>query len=1128
MRETLTTAHMFSKTTVLHTCSCWGNNKGHNSFYKRSFSWIGVIAYFSSWSSSYHSSAPHLASKMGGQCVDRDKFDDRNYDSAGISEAGSEEPSILSSDNSLYSWGGEKCSLDGFNELGDSEEEGGESGEDNDDEFSVLDSFDRNRERGAVSRMVEVDEDELRHPLVREICRLIDHRAAWTPKLESELKNLLRSLKPSQVCAVLRAQSDERVALNFFYWADRQWRYRHDPMVYHAMLIVLGKTKLCQGAKRVLQLMMRRKIQLWPEDFGCVMVSFSRAGHLRKALQILTLMQRAGVELDISICNTAINVLVEGKRLEKALRFLERMQVVGIEPNVITYNCLIKGYCEGNQIENAMKLIGEMPKGCSPDKVSYYTVMGFLCKERRIDELRRLLEKMSKESKLLPDQVTYNTLIHMFSKNGLAEEALGFLREAEERGFRVDKVGYTAIINCFCQGGRIDRAKDIVDEMLSKGCSPDVVTYTAVLNGFCRVGEVDQAKKLLQQMYKNGCKPNCVSYTALLNGLCQSGKSSEAKEMMNMSEGWWTPNFVTYSVIMHGFRRERKLSEACDVVREMIRKGFLPSPVEINLLIQSLCQTGQTDEAKKFMEECLKKGCAVNVVNFTTVIHGFCQKGDLENALSVLDDMYLNNKHPDEVTYTTVIDALGRKGRIGEATEMTKKMLHRGWMIWWLVGCMKMIQVFCYVPRVSDYYSFYFMFYMEKMKSRECFFIFLLKAFCKRNFANVQLFVHDRIESILTKFTYYVLIDSDKIIIVQTHAVIVPRRLYRRFCSTDVKVITSSSSVLSSEELSPLRHGISGDGDNEDVSYFASKLRPINVGSEWLSRRMAHEDHQRRHDTPPFSGVEAIYNTEKNCTDNLEKYPFEPSGRNASPETISMEPMSNNSFGVSTDDLELNSPSSPLSSVCQMDMDREQIDSEILSQDHAMEQEEEDDAMSYSYVIEINSDYREAACESNGVDEAIAWVKEKFQTHINSECEKEKATKDMLNEDKLSEVHTDSFTSEIQTEIEILDEKINLWSTGKEADIRLLLSSLHNILWDNSGWSVIPLWNILKISEVKKAYQRACLCLHPDKLQQRGATCPQKYVAQKAFAVLQATGYDPLVHDKAYTVLDLIRSCSRM
>ncbi|KAJ6979446.1 hypothetical protein NC653_027555 [Populus alba x Populus x berolinensis] len=412
-------------------------------------------------------------------------------------------------------------------------------------------------------RRIEIHEDEFRHPLVREICRLIECRSAWNHKHEGKMRHLLRGLKPRLVCAVLLSQSDERVALDFFYWSDRQWRYRHYPIVYCVMLDVLSKTKLCQGARRVLRLMARRGIQRGPQDFCCVMVSYSRAGKLRNAMQVLTMMQKA----------------------------------------------------------DAMELISEMPlKGCSPDKVSYYTVMGFLCKNRRIREVRDVIEKME-DTKLLADQVTYNTLIHMLSKHQHADEALQFLREAQKRGFQVDKVGYSAIVDSYCKEGRMDQAKEIVNEMFTRGCIPDVVTYTAIINGFSQAGEVGQARKMLQQMYKHGCKPNTVSYTAFLKGLCQKGNSSEAREMMKASEEqWWTPNAITYSVVMHGFRREGKLSDACDVVREMIGKGFFPTPVEINLLIQSLCRIGRVDEAKKFMEECLNMGCAVNAVNFTTIL----------------------------------------------------------------------------------------------------------------------------------------------------------------------------------------------------------------------------------------------------------------------------------------------------------------------------------------------------------------------------------------------------------------------------------------------------------------------------------------------------------------------------
>ncbi|KAE8674211.1 Detected protein of confused Function [Hibiscus syriacus] len=301
-----------------------------------------------------------------------------------------------------------------------------------------------------------------------------------TDDLESDMRQLLRSLKPLQVFAVLLSLDDERIALQFFYWADRQWRHSDS----------LKECKLSE----------------------------------------LSLMS-------------------------------------------------------------------------SPTTVS-----------SRVNEVRNLMEKMVKESNLLPDMVTYNTLIHMLSKYGHADEALEFLQEAEARGFQIDKVGHSAIVHPYCKWGKLEEQN---------------VSWTKL-------------KKMLQHTYKHDCKPNTVSYTALLTGLCRSGNSLQAREMMDGSEEeFWTPNAITYSAMMHGLRKEGKLSEACDVAKKMISKGFFPNPVEINLIIESLCREGKMDDAKRFLEECLNKGCAVNIINSTTLIHGYCRKDDLEAAFSLLDDMYL-------------------------------------------------------------------------------------------------------------------------------------------------------------------------------------------------------------------------------------------------------------------------------------------------------------------------------------------------------------------------------------------------------------------------------------------------------------------------------------------------------
>jgi DnaJ-class molecular chaperone len=59
------------------------------------------------------------------------------------------------------------------------------------------------------------------------------------------------------------------------------------------------------------------------------------------------------------------------------------------------------------------------------------------------------------------------------------------------------------------------------------------------------------------------------------------------------------------------------------------------------------------------------------------------------------------------------------------------------------------------------------------------------------------------------------------------------------------------------------------------------------------------------------------------------------------------------------------------------------------------------------------------------------------------------------------------------------------------------------ILGSDSGWQSVPLTDLITAAAVKKAYRKATLCVHPDKLQQRGATIRQKYICEKVFDLLK-------------------------
>ncbi|XP_052202250.1 auxilin-like protein 1 isoform X2 [Diospyros lotus] len=87
---------------------------------------------------------------------------------------------------------------------------------------------------------------------------------------------------------------------------------------------------------------------------------------------------------------------------------------------------------------------------------------------------------------------------------------------------------------------------------------------------------------------------------------------------------------------------------------------------------------------------------------------------------------------------------------------------------------------------------------------------------------------------------------------------------------------------------------------------------------------------------------------------------------------------------------------------------------------------------------------------------------------------------------------------------ETLDSEVKRWSSGKEGNLRALLSTLQYILGPDSGWQPISLTEIVTTNAVKKAYRKATLHVHPDKLQQRGASIQQKYICEKVFDLLKA------------------------
>ncbi|KAK3988589.1 UBA domain-containing protein 7 [Cladorrhinum sp. PSN332] len=82
-----------------------------------------------------------------------------------------------------------------------------------------------------------------------------------------------------------------------------------------------------------------------------------------------------------------------------------------------------------------------------------------------------------------------------------------------------------------------------------------------------------------------------------------------------------------------------------------------------------------------------------------------------------------------------------------------------------------------------------------------------------------------------------------------------------------------------------------------------------------------------------------------------------------------------------------------------------------------------------------------------------------------------------------------------------VDARIAAWRDGKRDNLRALLSSLDNVLWEGSGWKKVGLHELVVANKVKIVYMKAIAKTHPDKIAQ-DATTEVRMIAGTVFSTL--------------------------
>ncbi|TLD09075.1 uncharacterized protein PgNI_06831 [Pyricularia grisea] len=85
--------------------------------------------------------------------------------------------------------------------------------------------------------------------------------------------------------------------------------------------------------------------------------------------------------------------------------------------------------------------------------------------------------------------------------------------------------------------------------------------------------------------------------------------------------------------------------------------------------------------------------------------------------------------------------------------------------------------------------------------------------------------------------------------------------------------------------------------------------------------------------------------------------------------------------------------------------------------------------------------------------------------------------------------------------VDKVDARIAAWRDGKRDNLRALLGSLDQVLWEGSGWKKVGLHELVVANKVKIIYMKAIAKCHPDKIAQDAST-EVRMIAGTVFATL--------------------------
>ncbi|KAK1388795.1 Vegetative storage protein [Heracleum sosnowskyi] len=460
-----------------------------------------------------------------------------------------------------------------------------------------------------------------------------------------------------KACAGLEAVGDGRLVHDH---AERNG-FDKDVFVSTALVDFYVKCGCLGDARKVFDGMCERDVVAW----NAMISGASLHGLYEEMIELVVRMQDAGLVLNSSTVVSVLPAIGEASVLSDGKAVHGYCVRRGFSGEVMVGTGLLDMYAKCGLLDYARKIFGKMGV---KNEVSWSAMIGacIICDSTR--EALVLYDRMIIENAVSPSPVILGIVLRACAKLIDLSKGRRIHAYSMKAGFLVDLMVGNTLLSMYAKCGIIDDATKFLDEMEWK----NPVSFSAVISGCVQNGYAEAALKFFQRMQVSKIKPDvatmigllpaCSYLAALQHGACghsysivrgfsadisicnaltdmycKCGKVDVARLVFDRMH---TRDIVSWNAMIVGYGVHGLGTKAISMFYDMLAEGWKPDDVTFIGLLSACSHSGLVVEGKRFF-------------------------------LSMTQEF---NIFPRIEHYLCMVDLLGRAGLLNEAQDFIKMM----------------------------------------------------------------------------------------------------------------------------------------------------------------------------------------------------------------------------------------------------------------------------------------------------------------------------------------------------------------------------------------------------------------------------------------------------------------------